>query len=58
MFAQFKPALVMMILMTVLTGIVYPLLVTAVSQVGQVGQGPGFHLALLAVAFAQQHRRR
>jgi len=34
MFAQFRPALVMMILMTVLTGIVYPLLVTAVSQVG------------------------
>ena len=34
MFAQFRPALVMMILMTVLAGIVYPLLVTAVSQVG------------------------
>jgi K+-transporting ATPase ATPase C chain len=34
MFAQFRPALVLMILMTVLTGIVYPLLVTAVSQVG------------------------
>ena len=26
--------------------------------VRQVGQGTGFHLALLAVAFAQQHRRR
>ena len=34
MFAQFRPALVLIILMTVLTGIVYPLLVTAVSQVG------------------------
>ncbi|HEY6239726.1 MAG TPA: potassium-transporting ATPase subunit KdpC [Burkholderiales bacterium] len=34
MFAQFRPALVLMIVMTVLTGIVYPLLVTAVSQVG------------------------
>jgi len=34
MFAQFRPAFVLMILMTVLTGIVYPLLVTAVSQVG------------------------
>jgi K+-transporting ATPase ATPase C chain len=34
MFAQFRPALVLIILMTVLTGIVYPLLVTAISQVG------------------------
>jgi K+-transporting ATPase ATPase C chain len=34
MFAQFRPAFVLIILMTVLTGIVYPLLVTAVSQVG------------------------
>jgi K+-transporting ATPase ATPase C chain len=34
MFASFRPALVLIILMTVLTGIVYPLLVTAVSQVG------------------------
>jgi K+-transporting ATPase ATPase C chain len=34
MFAQIRPALVLMILLTVLTGIVYPLLVTGVSQVG------------------------
>jgi K+-transporting ATPase ATPase C chain len=34
MFAQFRPALVLIILMTVLTGIIYPMLVTAVSQVG------------------------
>jgi len=34
MFAQFRPALVLMMVMTVLTGIVYPLLVTTVSQVG------------------------
>src|SRR3979490_1953692 len=34
MFTQFRPAFVLMVLMTVLTGIVYPLLVTAVSQVG------------------------
>jgi K+-transporting ATPase ATPase C chain len=34
MFAPFRPALVSIILLTVLTGIVYPLLVTGVSQVG------------------------
>jgi len=34
MFAQFRPALVLMILMTVLTGVIYPALVTAISQVG------------------------
>jgi K+-transporting ATPase ATPase C chain len=34
MFAQFRPALVLITLMTVLTGIIYPLLVTAISQVG------------------------
>jgi K+-transporting ATPase ATPase C chain len=34
MFASFRPALVLIILMTVLTGILYPLLVTAISQVG------------------------
>jgi potassium-transporting ATPase KdpC subunit len=34
MFAQFRPALVLMILMTVLTGVIYPMLITAVSQVG------------------------
>ena len=34
MFAQFRPALVSMILMTVLTGVIYPALVTAISQVG------------------------
>jgi K+-transporting ATPase ATPase C chain len=34
MFAQLRPALVLIILMTVLTGIAYPLLVTAISQVG------------------------
>ncbi|HEY6722209.1 MAG TPA: potassium-transporting ATPase subunit KdpC [Burkholderiales bacterium] len=34
MFAQFRPALVLMILMTVLTGVIYPMLITAVSHVG------------------------
>lgn len=34
MFSQIRPALVLLILMTVLTGIAYPLLVTAISQVG------------------------
>jgi K+-transporting ATPase ATPase C chain len=34
MFAQFRPALVSLILMTALTGVFYPLLITAVSQVG------------------------
>jgi K+-transporting ATPase ATPase C chain len=34
MFTQFRPALVLMILMTVLTGMIYPMLVTAVSQIG------------------------
>jgi potassium-transporting ATPase KdpC subunit len=34
MLAQFRPALILMVVMTVLTGVVYPLLITAVSQVG------------------------
>jgi len=34
MFSQIRPALVLLILMTALTGVVYPLLVTAFSQVG------------------------
>lgn len=34
MFLQFRPALVLMIVMTVLTGVIYPLLITVVSQVG------------------------
>jgi potassium-transporting ATPase KdpC subunit len=34
MFAQFRPALVMLILMTALTGVIYPLLITAVSKIG------------------------
>jgi len=34
MFAQLRPALVLIILMTVLTGVAYPLLVTGISQVG------------------------
>lgn len=33
MFAQFRPAFVLMVVMTVLTGAIYPLLITAVSQV-------------------------
>jgi K+-transporting ATPase ATPase C chain len=33
MFSQFKPAIVLLALMTVLTGIVYPLVITGVSQV-------------------------
>jgi K+-transporting ATPase ATPase C chain len=34
MFLQFRPALVLIVVMTVLTGIIYPLLITVVSQVG------------------------
>jgi K+-transporting ATPase ATPase C chain len=45
MFAQFRPALVLMIVMTVLTGIVYPLLVTAISQVGMPERANGSLIA-------------
>jgi len=45
MFAQFRPALVMIVLMTVLGGIVYPLLVTAVSQVGMPERANGSLIA-------------
>jgi potassium-transporting ATPase KdpC subunit len=41
MFSQFRPALVLIVLMTVLTGIAYPLLVTAISQVGMPGRANG-----------------
>jgi len=34
MFAQFRPALVFMAVITVLTGVIYPLVITAVSQIG------------------------
>src|ERR1700674_2144616 len=32
MFAQFRPALVMLIIMTAITGVLYPLVVTQISQ--------------------------
>jgi K+-transporting ATPase ATPase C chain len=45
MFAQIRPALVLIILMTVLTGIVYPLLVTGLSQVGMPERANGSLIA-------------
>src|SRR6267378_2857174 len=41
MFAQFRPALVLMVVMTVLTGVIYPLLITAVSQIGMPDRANG-----------------